>query len=173
MESNILISGGKRRRKTKIDNCKGCNKEFYHFHWDKQEYCSRGCYYIKDKVKSTCKSCGKETMKSLSTSNRNDSNYCDRECYNNRRKENLKRLKRHTAYYDDLLEGTKCGCGINEIYLLQIHHKDGNHNNNEPDNLEVVCANCHIKRHLKKRIKDGKWVYHPKSLTDRELLKTL
>lgn len=26
---------------------------------------------------------------------------------------------------------------------LQLHHKDGNHQNNKLDNLEILCANCH------------------------------
>ena len=39
----------------------------------------------------------------------------------------------------------KCG---NTYWLgvklpLELHHKDGNHFNNELDNLEIVCPNCH------------------------------
>lgn len=26
---------------------------------------------------------------------------------------------------------------------LELHHKDGNHYNNELDNLEILCPNCH------------------------------
>lgn len=169
----VLISGGKTRRKTKVDNCKGCGKEFCHFPWDKQEYCSRECFYVKDKVKTTCCICGEESLKPLSISNRNTLNYCSRECYNNRNKNDLKKLKRHTKHYDELLESSSCACGVSEVYLLQIHHIDGDNTNNDPANQEVVCANCHIKRHLKKRKKDGKLVYHPNSLTDRELLRSL
>ena len=29
--------------------------------------------------------------------------------------------------------------------ILQIHHKDGNSNNNIPENLQVICPNCHAK----------------------------
>jgi hypothetical protein len=36
----------------------------------------------------------------------------------------------------------KCGrCRI--TYPLTVHHKDGNRFNNEPENLMVVCFNCH------------------------------
>ena len=28
-----------------------------------------------------------------------------------------------------------------------IHHKDGNHNNNKKDNLEIICPNCHRTHH--------------------------
>lgn len=38
-------------------------------------------------------------------------------------------------------------CGINswlgEDLTLHLHHKDGNHKNNELSNLEVLCPNCH------------------------------
>lgn len=38
-------------------------------------------------------------------------------------------------------------CGINEWQnkpiVLQLNHKDGNHFNNNIDNLEILCPNCH------------------------------
>lgn len=42
----------------------------------------------------------------------------------------------------------KCECcGIsswnNKPLRLQLHHKDGNHNNNNLDNLQILCPNCH------------------------------
>lgn len=41
--------------------------------------------------------------------------------------------------------GKKCMlCGYDENPLaLEVHHRDGNHNNPSIDNLMVVCANCH------------------------------
>jgi len=53
---------------------------------------------------------------------------------------------------DYLLEATqyKCEvCGWSEINKysnkapLQIHHIDGNYRNNKPENLQVLCPNCH------------------------------
>lgn len=43
---------------------------------------------------------------------------------------------------------SKCEiCGISEWMgmpiIIQIHHKDGNHHNNEPNNLQALCPNCH------------------------------
>ena len=40
-----------------------------------------------------------------------------------------------------------------------VHHVDGNRDNNVTNNLEVVCHNCHIKRHLKKV--GDEWSYDP------------
>lgn len=152
-----------------------CGVLFEHYSYDGQEYCSKECYYqhIRDlRTKVTCIVCGKEVEKHNSTLLRNDNNYCSRECYNDRRTENLKNLKRGTKYYLDLIHKSACECGVEEDYLLQIHHMDGNHNNNDPNNLEIVCANCHVKRHLKLDAK-GRIVYHPKSLTTLEISNTL
>jgi len=161
----------KLRIKNKVDNCELCGNEFKHYSWDKQRYCSKDCAYKKSKVEQVCLVCDKITLKSKSLSNRNNKNYCSRECYNLRNVA-AKRLKRGTAFWENLLNNSSCECGENKTYLLQIHHIDGNHQNNDMENLEIVCPTCHVKRHLKKN-KLGKWIYHPKSLTDRQLLKTL
>lgn len=40
-------------------------------------------------------------------------------------------------------------CGWNEINIytdkipLEMHHEDGNWKNNDPDNLHLICPNCH------------------------------
>ena len=38
-------------------------------------------------------------------------------------------------------------CGISEWFgiklPLELHHKDGNHHNNQLENLEILCPNCH------------------------------
>ena len=39
-----------------------------------------------------------------------------------------------------ILEGRDCD--VYEI-VLQVDHIDGNHLNNDPENLQVLCANCH------------------------------
>ena len=41
-------------------------------------------------------------------------------------------------------------CSNKTEYILTVHHKDGIRQNNKKENLEVVCSNCHIKRHLYK-----------------------
>ena len=40
----------------------------------------------------------------------------------------------------------ECGCDGNwrgKILALQLHHKDGNHRNNQLNNLSFLCPNCH------------------------------
>jgi hypothetical protein len=54
---------------------------------------------------------------------------------------------------------------------LCVHHMDGNNDNNDDSNLEIVCFNCHVKRHL--RYDGDKFVYDPHYLTPREWLEFL
>ena len=32
---------------------------------------------------------------------------------------------------------------LNQPIVLEVHHKDGDHLNNELENLELLCPNCH------------------------------
>lgn len=46
------------------------------------------------------------------------------------------------------LRGHQCECcknteWLNQKIILEVHHKDGDHLNNELDNLELLCPNCH------------------------------
>jgi len=46
--------------------------------------------------------------------------------------------------------GIKCNrCPIEDIRILLVHHKDRNRKNNEIDNFEILCRNCHTIEHLK------------------------
>ena len=39
----------------------------------------------------------------------------------------------------------RCGLTLwlNNPIPLELHHKDGNHNNNTLENYELLCPNCH------------------------------
>ena len=46
-------------------------------------------------------------------------------------------------------------CGYNKLEILQVHHKDRNRLNNDLNNLELICPNCHYEEHhLHKDIKN-------------------
>jgi len=51
--------------------------------------------------------------------------------------------------YHYLVPGSRvcvlCGCWER----LQVHHKNGDHEDNRPNNLEWLCSICHRKAHLK------------------------
>jgi len=80
--------------------------------------------------------------------------------------------------YLNLIKKAECptcvGCSEGAIYLLNVHHINGNRLDNPRDgsNFEIVCANCHKKRHLKQR-DDGTWFYWTASLTPRNILSKL
>lgn len=56
-------------------------------------------------------------------------------------------LKKYLLQYDLLdYKCSECGCDGNwkgKILALQLHHKDGDHQNNTLDNLTFLCPNCH------------------------------
>lgn len=50
------------------------------------------------------------------------------------------------------IKENKCECcGLHEWMgkpiPLELHHKDFNHYNNSLDNLQILCANCHMQAH--------------------------
>ncbi|MDP3997718.1 MAG: HNH endonuclease [bacterium] len=46
------------------------------------------------------------------------------------------------------IRGEKCErCNYDKREILQVHHKDGNRQNNEINNLEIICPNCHYEEH--------------------------
>lgn len=85
-------------------------------------------------MKSRCKYCKKEFYK-----NRKDKIFCSKAC-----KVKNKNNKRDRPYLIHKKERCE-NCGFVPIHecQLDVDHTDGNHNNNEPDNLRTLCANCH------------------------------
>ena len=91
----------------------------------------------------------------------NNRKYCNRECM---RKDYLKlqsEEKRtssnaHTTarkVNELIMHKTECErCG--KTGKLDIHHRDKNWNNNEPENLQCLCRSCHMKLHAKERTKN-------------------
>jgi len=48
--------------------------------------------------------------------------------------------------------GKKCErCDYNKYEVLQVHHKNRNKNDNQLDNLELICPNCHYEEHFLKK----------------------
>ncbi len=47
-------------------------------------------------------------------------------------------------------------CGYNRYDILQVHHRDRNRDNNDLENLELICPNCHAEEHfLNKKVENG------------------
>jgi len=182
MEQLYLIESGI-KRKAEEHECENCGEVFLRRTNVSRlkKYCSNKCKGIArtNKIEVQCFNCGK-TIKKTPSKLKNAKHgfyFCGRKC-----KEEAQSLKgkcseiRPSHYGLSMVhqyqtwikkqENPVCeGCGEDEKFLLTVHHIDGNRNNNSEDNFEIVCANCHIKRHLKKVGDD--WIYDTQYLTPR------
>lgn len=124
-------------------------------------YCSHICYNkAKDKrVECLCANCGTivyRTPKQIAIS-KTGNVYCSRSCSNGKNNTLFKSGENHPNYVDGkgtyrsrALKGkeSRCeDCGLEDEIVLQVHHIDKNRKNNKLENLAVLCANCHVRRH--------------------------
>lgn len=71
--------------------------------------------------------------------------------------------------YISELYGYKCSeCGIsewnNKPILLECDHIDGNHSNNKPSNLRLICPNCHSQTPTYKNKNKGNGRQHRRTI---------
>jgi hypothetical protein len=137
-------------------NCIICTKPIYKRPFEiqrngKRVYCSVTCYGISCRKETSCVVCGKPIQAHFNKKT------CSRGCANTHRAGIKYKINRpndkvvsNRALKLRLLElrGEKCErCGYNKHEILQVHHKDKNRENNEIDNLELICPNCHYEEH--------------------------
>ena len=137
-------------------NCIVCQKPIYRrpFEIQKNEgrvFCSIVCYGVSCRKEIPCVICGKLILSGMNKKT------CSRGCANVLRtgikyKQNSTRskVKSYQSLKLRLLmqRGKVCGrCGYNKHEILQIHHKDKDRSNNNLDNLELICPNCHFEEH--------------------------
>lgn len=170
-----------------IKECLHCEREFLvRNDWkEKVTMCSKFCNYeMQDKkIKLNCDWCKKSFSKQSSklTNSKSGFYFCTKECKDNAQKiDGLKEI--HPNHYKDGYSnyserafkkyGCKCvDCNITIKALLQVHHKDGNRENGDIKNLEIVCSNHHALRHMVFR--NGNWISDYKVLTSLEDLEIL
>ncbi len=109
------------------------------------------CYGISCRKEAPCLVCGKPILAGLNKKT------CSRSCANKHRqgikyKLNSPKDKVKTQGLIKIrllkIRGKKCErCGFDKYEILEIHHKDKNRNNNNLDNLELICPNCHSEKH--------------------------
>ncbi len=115
-------------------------------------FCSVVCYGISCRKEKPCVVCGKLIQAHFNRKT------CSRTCANIYRigiryKMGRPRDKVKSQRFLKLrllkLRGSVCEkCGYDKFEILQVHHKDRNHENNDLNNLELICPNCHYEEHF-------------------------
>lgn len=148
-----MVESNKRNPNTK---CVVCSKKIYRrpFVLRKNKgrvFCSMSCFGISCRKEVPCIVCNKPILSGLKRKT------CSRSCSNINRS-GLKykinspkdKVKSQRALKIRLLKnrGYNCErCDYNKYEILQVHHKDRDRDNNNFDNLELICPNCHFEEH--------------------------
>ena len=186
MESLCIIESGIKRKAEK-HCCGHCKKEFLRRKnaSKPKKYCCKKCHEESSRNRAIvkCTNCDKKIERTLSQlrSVKHGFHFCDRKCKEEAQKLGGKCPEIRPAHFgtgtgehsyrESMKEEIKLGCvdcSNKTYFVLLVHHKDGIRQNNKKENLEVVCRNCHAKRHL--YLKDGKWCFWTAVLTPREML---
>ncbi len=147
--------------KIKCDYCGNIffrQKRFYKFLNEKQ-FCSPTCkgLYNETIIKITCAHCKKEFTRSVNKLKNSKSGiyFCCRAC-KDKAQSYIKEIQPNhygtgeSNYRSKALNNlpNKCDiCGISDKDVLIVHHRDKNRDNNSIKNLQILCANCHLKIH--------------------------
>lgn len=129
-------------------NCFWCKKPFQGR--ENSKFCSRSCsarygnsLRSKHFVDKVCAICDREYK--VIKSRGDSSKYCSRLCSAKARSKTEERAAKRLAFR---FLPNKCNvCGKVRRSLLVLHHKDGDHFNNEASNWEILCKGCHGERH--------------------------
>lgn len=130
---------------------------------NKHFFCSHESYiaFKTKKAEVKCDWCGKSMLKKRSDIWRTDHNFCCPECCL------LYRQKQGETSWNHRVNGITVHRGILEKKLgrelradEEVHHIDGNHFNNDPDNLIALSKSEHAKIHSSWKARDeyGKYV---------------
>jgi 5-methylcytosine-specific restriction endonuclease McrA len=158
--------------------CKTCGS-IISFEKHRNDFCSHKCaatfsnknrHLIRNN--GFCLYCGKETRKKKYVRK-----FCNKTCeffysVEYKIKHNIKIYPKTLRKYLILKRGVFCSRCKNTIWMgknipLELHHIDGNYLNDDLDNLELLCPNCHSITDTYKGKNKGKgrlFRNHPKSL---------
>lgn len=114
-------------------------------------FCSQACYGISNRKETPCVICGTSILAGQHKKT------CSRSCSNKQRAgvkygrpNGLDKVNSYKVLKVRLLglRGKACErCGYPKYEILQVHHRDGDRQNNALSNLELVCPNCHCEEH--------------------------
>lgn len=153
--------------------CNQCGQPITHNKRSQAKYCGRECFQLaynmqrKEAKKHNvqCAWCSMSLWRKQSDLTRSIAKhgrvilFCGRQCfYAAKRLEGIQEI--HPPHYGtssavnyrqlafDAYDRrcVRCGYDVNEL-ALDVHHKDHNHSNNDVQNLEILCCNCHMIEH--------------------------
>ncbi len=152
-----MVKTYNRKPNTKCIICgKGIYRRPFEIEKNKNKFfCSASCYGINCRKEIHCLSCGKKILSGFGKRT------CSRACANKYRTG----IKYHIGSPRDKVKsqyflkarllkvrGLKCErCSYDKYKILQVHHKDRNRDNNDLNNLELICPNCHYEEHILKK----------------------
>ncbi len=120
-------------------------------------FCSSACFGMTCRREKPCVVCGKGILRSLHRKT------CSRSCSNTYRagiKYKIGRPKDKARMLSNVkkrlssLRGQKCERCKYAIYdVLQVHHRNRDRGDNRPENLELICPNCHFEEHYLQKTK--------------------
>jgi 5-methylcytosine-specific restriction endonuclease McrA len=115
-------------------------------------FCSMKCYGIHCRKEIPCLACGKLILAGLNKKT------CSRSCANIQRtgiKYKIGRPRDKAVTFRIIKlrllkeRGGYCErCNYSKYEVLQVHHKNRKRTNNNIENLEIICPNCHYEEHL-------------------------
>lgn len=183
-KNNIAVNWYGQRRILQKYTCGNCGKDFLSRKQKghKNRFCSCKCSSVfKGKTFSIrCASCDIEfdVVESTLKKSKHGLHFCSRKCkeYAQSLKGGFTKLQpshygtAQKSYRDIARRRLKseCVCGIKYHGVLLVHHVDGDRDNNDISNLEILCPTCHVIRHMENI--DGEWQFKPAALTPRDKL---
>ncbi|HEQ4429580.1 TPA: HNH endonuclease [Streptococcus pyogenes] len=151
----------------KLKNCSNCGSRFEykgrHGNRNNNFFCSYECYlaFKTKKIKVKCDWCGKEFMKKRSDIARTKHNYCSHKCTDDYKR--WTGLSGKAPVIDGIpahrvIASEKMGRQLH--HYEEVHHIDGNHDNNRIENIVILSKSEHAKIHAagKERDRFGRFV---------------
>jgi hypothetical protein len=184
----FLEKNSNRKRYGKLINCECCQRQICVRVNSTHKTCSQTCSATltqAEKLKLNCGMCKKDIYRKQSKLSVSKSRlyFCDRKCKEQAQQiGGLKEIQpdhygEGTSRYADRafkMYGVKCvDCNISFKPMLSVYHIDGNRENGAIENLEVVCNNHHLLRHMVFDEIKNNWLLNYKFLTPRNKLKEI
>jgi hypothetical protein len=147
--------------------CSFCNEEIFKnekmMNKHKLHFCNKTCHqnYLRRNSKNIivkCDNCKKEIIRNSRRRSKTGLFFCGNLCKNRFLAQKRRWMKdetfSHRSRKDILFKKSNFGCQrclySEDIRMLDIHHYDSNHDNNEIENLRILCVWCHNLYHRTK-----------------------